>query len=236
MIKPHLYGDDPRGKRLAQSIAAKVLQEILVMLHPVMPFVTEEIWQKLPQSEGSVMLARFPEIDESRIDEEAEAQMQLVMDVVSGVRNIRGEMNVAPSIRVEAVCLCKEESERWLLESQSDVIVDLAKLSRFETAIQGEVGKPRFAAGVLAGSVEIYVLLQDILDFDNELKRLGKEKRRVEKEYGATQRKLQNSNFLEKAPSEVVAKERDKAERFHEKLGKLRQQIERIEQLRAEAS
>ncbi len=234
MIKPDLYGDDPDAKRLAQSIVARVLERILIMLHPVMPFVTEEIWQKLPQTEGSVMRARFPQVEEERVDPEAESQMQLVMDVVSGVRNIRGEMNVAPSARVEVVCLCKDEDERSLLAQQSGIIVDLAKLSRFDAAIQGEVGKPRFAAGALAGSVEIYVLLKDVLDFDNELKRLEKEKGRVEKEYTATQRKLQNSSFLHKAPAEVVAKERDKADRFNEKLGKLRQQIERIEQLRME--
>jgi valyl-tRNA synthetase len=236
MVKQEFYGDDAARKSTAQAIAVVVLEQILVLLHPVMPFVTEEIWQKLPQTEGTIMRASIPPVRESRLDPEAEEQMELIMGVVNGVRNIRGEMNVPPAARVEVICLCSDGAAGDLLARNSKVIRELARLGSLQVAEPGESKKPGVAASTVVGGVEVFVLLKDILDFDSESKRLQKELSRLEKEYGITHRKLTNEDFLQKAPSEVIEKEREKGARLGEKMEKLRSSFERINALRESAS
>jgi valyl-tRNA synthetase len=233
MIKPELYGEDEDAKTLAQAISVRVLEKILILLHPIMPFVTEEIWSKLPQTEGSIMDAAFPEAHPKWVDDEAEKQMETIMNVVSGIRNIRGEMNLSPAARLEVVCLCAGASEKELLEKHGDMISDLARLSRLQTARVGEVEKPRVAAGAVMGNVEVYVLLKGILDFDSELKRLQKEITKLEKEVAVTAKKLSNDDFLQRAPADVVEKEREKADRLGEKMDKIRRHMERIREMQS---
>jgi valyl-tRNA synthetase len=236
MIKADFYGQDVAAKRTAQSISTRVLDQILILLHPVMPFVTEEIWQKLPHTKESIMLASFPPSDEGHLDAEAEDQMALIMEVVTGIRNIRGEMNVPPALRVEVLCLVDGAAERSLLQEHSNTICDLSRLAGLKIASTGEIEKPRLAAGAVARNVELFVLLQDVLDFDSECKRLEKELSKLEKEFSFTKKKLSNEDFLHKAPAEVIEKEREKGMRLGEKLEKLRGQYGKIKTLRASAA
>jgi valyl-tRNA synthetase len=228
MIKPDFYGQDATTKITAQTIATRVLEAILVLLHPVMPFVTEEIWQKLPSAEGSIMRASFPVRDEQRVDAEAEEQMALIMEVVNGIRNIRGEMNVPPATRVEVICLVEGAAEKKLLQDHAGTISDLSRLANLCIASAGELDKPRIAASAVTHNVEVFVLLEDVLDFDSESKRLEKELAKMEKEFGFTQKKLSNEDFLKKAPADVIEGEREKGRRLGEKLDKLRHQYEKI--------
>lgn len=236
MIKPDLHGDNRAAKALAQSLAARVLENILILLHPVMPFVTEELWQKLPHAKGSVMAARFPPLENARLDALAENEMEVVMGVVSGIRNIRGEMNVPPSMRVDVFCLCEQEAETTLLRNYAGTIRDLARLENLRIGRTGELNKPRVAASTVAKGIEVHVVLQDILDFDSESKRLRKELGKLEKEYGVIQKKLSNEDFLSKAPAEVVEKEREKERRLGEKVDKLRHHGDMIHALRESAA
>ncbi|MBZ4659017.1 MAG: valine--tRNA ligase [Desulfacinum sp.] len=236
MIKPDLYGEDPQAKVVAQTIAVRVLKDVLVMLHPVMPFVTEELWQKLPETEGSIMQAAFPPVDEHRIDARAEEEMALLTGVIGSIRNIRGEMNISPAARVKAVCLCATEAEKALVEANERTVVDLARLEGLRVALQGQGLKPRLAAGAVVSGVEVYVLLEDVLDFKSEAARLQKEITKLEKELSITNRKLSNEDFLTRAPAQVVEKEREKAERLGEKLEKMRRHRQRIEELRHDAA
>ncbi len=235
MVKQDFYGEDPDAKEIARATAVRVLEQILILLHPVMPFVTEEIWQKLPQTSGSIMDAVLPKTDPERVDAQAEEEMEVIMAVINGIRNIRGEMNVPPSTRVEVICLCENDSIKNLLNSHFGAIGDLARLARLDAGLVGEIEKPRFAASAITGKVEVYVLLKDILDFDSESNRLRKEIGKIEKELGFTQKKLSNEDFLGKAPPDVIEKEREKAARLGEKMEKLRRQNERIEALRKES-
>ena len=231
MIKPDLYGEDAGAKAVAQNISVGVLERVLVLLHPIMPFVTEEIWSKLPRTEGSIMLAPFPEAHPEWIDAEAEAQMDVIMNVVSGIRNIRGEMGIAPAARLDVVCFCSDDAEKALLENHRGMVVDLARLSGLVVERAGTVEKPKAAAKAVAGNVEVYVLLAGVLDFDSESKRLQKEMAKLEKEISNTEKKLSNQEFLRKAPDDVVEKEKEKAARLGEKLDKLRHHLERIKEL-----
>lgn len=236
MIKPDFYGDDTAARRTAQTMVLKGLEQILLLLHPVMPFVTEEIWHKLPSAGESIMLASFPVFDETMVDTEAEEQMALIMEVVTAIRNIRGEMNVPPATKVEVLCLAEGAAERELLQEHASTICDLSRLARLQLASPGEVGKPRMAAGAVARNVEVFVLLQDVLDFDSESKRLEKELTKLEKEFGYTKKKLANEDFLRRAPAEVIEKEREKGTRLREKRDKLKVLHEKLKVLRDSAT
>jgi valyl-tRNA synthetase len=231
MIKPDFYGQDATAKMTAQTISVRVLEQILILLHPVMPFVTEEIWQKLPHTSGSIMNASFPVLCEEQVDTEAEEQMALIMEVITGIRNIRGEMNVPPATRVDVICLAEGAGKELLLE-HARTISDLSRLANLRIASVGEIEKPRIAAGAVAGNTEVFVLLEDVLDFDSEFKRLEKELLRMEREFSYCQKKLSNEDFLRKAPADVIEKERDKGARLGEKIEKLRHQHVKIRTLR----
>jgi valyl-tRNA synthetase len=236
MIKPELYAENEEDGRLARTVAATVLEKILVLLHPVMPFITEELYQKLPQTSGSIMEAPFPTCDEARIDLEAERQMEVLMAVINAIRNIRGEMNVPPAVKVEVVCICANDSQRDLIETYARTAADLARLSAIRPALPGRVERPRLAASALAGDIEVFVILKDILDFDDESTRLKKEIAKIEKEFTTTQRKLSNEDFLGKAPPDVIVKEREKSARLGEKIDKLGRRLDIINSLKASAA
>jgi valyl-tRNA synthetase len=231
MIKLDLYGDDEAARVLARSVALQVLEQVLVLLHPIMPFVTEEIWQRLPHTQGTIMQASFPEAREERLDADAEASMDVIMELVSGIRNIRGEMNVPPSARVETTCFCEDDATRKLLETYADVISSLARLDRLHVALRDSAPKPRLAASTVARNVQIYVHLENILDFENESRRIDKELAKLEKELGFALQKLDNKDFVEKAPPAVIEKEKEKAERLQDKLAKMRAHQDKIREL-----
>ncbi|MHC1728667.1 MAG: valine--tRNA ligase [Syntrophobacteraceae bacterium] len=216
MIKPDFYGKEgAEAGALARSVAASVLEKILILLHPIMPFITEELYQRLPQTSGSIMKAAFPEAQPERLDPEAEEQMETLMGIITAIRNIRGEMNVPPALKVEVVCLCPMGSELFernisLLKEQERTIIDLARLSKLTVGRTDEMAKPKHAAGAVVGSMEVFVVLKGILDFESESKRLQKELVKLEKEFGVTQKKLSNEDYLDKAPADVIAKEREK--------------------------
>lgn len=182
------------------------------------------------------MVASFPSFEEPRVDTEAEEQMALIMEVITGIRNIRGEMNIPPATKVEVICFTDGVAEKKLLHEHTSTICDLSRLVGLQLASAGEVSKPRMAAGAVAGNVEVFVLLKDVLDFDSESKRLEKELAKLEKEFGYTQKKLSNEDFLGRAPADVIEKEREKGTRLRAKLEKLRHQYEKMKTLRDSAA
>lgn len=232
MVKADFYGEDARSRAVARSVAVRVLEQILLLLHPVMPFVTEEIWQKLPQTSGSIMQASLAKPDPRREDVGAQGEMDVLMGVINGIRNIRGEMNVPPATRVEVVCLCDDLTPLEILNNHAATVRDLAKLVDLRVGLVGEVQKPRLAASTVTNRVEVFVILEGILDFESEARRLEKETGKVEQEFSITQRKLSNEDFLARAPHDVVEKEREKGARLGEKLEKLRGHLDRLRSLR----
>ncbi len=231
LIKPVLYGQSEDERMETQQILMHCLSVILRLLHPLMPFVTEELWHKLPNSEGSIMVAGFPETEQSLVDQEAEDHMAVVMDVTTAIRNIRGEMNIAPAAMMEAVAYGPDNLV-GLLETHGDYIKDLAKLSALEARRGGE--RPRLAVSAVVRELELFVPLERILNLEEESNRLQKEISKLEPELVRSKQKLANDDFLTRAPAAVVAKERDKFERLGSKLGKLQTQLERIIKLSVE--
>jgi valyl-tRNA synthetase len=228
LIKPVLYGEDGAERRITQLILAHSLSVILRLLHPVMPFITEELWHHVAVNGGSIMSAAFPQADPTLIDPQAEEEMALIMGVTTAIRNIRGEMNISPAAQLEAVVHGPERLLK-LLETHSPSVRDLAKLSNLTLRRDGD--RPRLAASAMVQGLEIFLPLEGVLDFKEETRRLQKEIGKLEPELARTKKKLANEDFLVRAPAEVVAKEREKSDRLGAKLQKLQEQLHRLVEL-----
>ena len=205
----------------------KVLAASLKLLHPFMPFVTEEIWHRLPGSEGSIMRARFPETSEFMTDKEALAEMELLMGVITGIRNIRGEMNIPPAKKVNVVIDSALDRDAHVLNHNLSHIQTLAGVN--DISIDSGAPKPEASATAVFGQNQVHLLLKGILDFEEEKKRLRKGIKKIEKEIEASNRKLSNKGFLEKAPAEIVAEVKEKVEAFSLRLEKLNHNLRLLE-------
>ncbi len=190
-----------------------MLDAILQLLHPFIPFITEEIAAKLNPERSTIMRGPFPEFDESRIDPEAERKMEVIMGVISSVRNIRAEMNIPPSRILPAAAMPTTQEERDLVESSLPLIRALARVG--DLAI-GEPGAntepPRMSATAVVGEMRVFVPLEGIVDPDAEIARLNKELGKIEKELDAVSKKLSNSDFLSK-PSRTQFKNKKNGRR-----------------------
>ena len=216
LIKPTLYGKETPEERMAAQLTLKeVLKNGLKLLHPFMPFITEEIWQKLTQDGTSIMVSPFPSLDESQIDEVAEREMGLVMDVITSIRNIRGEMGIAPSKKLRVIISAPRVEEKTVIASAQGDIVNLAGLE--ELAIKGDMEEPKGVATGVVGAMRIFVLLEGLINIAEEKARLEKEMAKLEKDLAIVARKLANRDFLEKAAEAVIRKEEEKYKALRDK-------------------
>ena len=234
LSKKDLRGENGGERRtVAARVLSGVLNDTLKLLHPFIPFITEEIYSYLPGSGESIMEESWPEPGE-RFTEEAGA-MENVMEVIRAVRNIRTEMNVPASARLECLCFSKDREMRQGVALGVDYIKVLAGVE--EVAVKESGEKPGDAVSALAGSraggrvLEVFVPLGAHVDFDVESKRLKKNLDKVMDEKASLEKKLSNDGFLKKAPEEVVAKEREKLRALEEKREKLSSGLERIKGL-----
>ncbi len=225
MIKPELYEGESADP--VRACLLRVLEELLIMLHPMIPFVTQEIWSCLPQREQPD-LARvgFPEKrDESR-EEDTAHWTAFLQDVVVSVRNIRSELGIAPSRRLKLLVRAGGEERAFLLQ-QSDLVCTLALLE--EIRVEEDITAPQGAASNVVRGSELFVPLQGLVDFGSELSRLDKELAKLDKELDIVGRKLSNDDFVAKAPAHVVDKEKAKESRLEEKKSKLEELYAKLE-------
>jgi valyl-tRNA synthetase len=232
LIKDDLYRGEEDRKTTAKYVLWTVLEHLLRLLHPFMPFITEEIWQTLPgaKSTESIMTAEYPKPKPEWDFQAGAGEMELVMEVIRGIRNIRGEMEVPPSREIRAILICNSEESSRLLKRNEACIMSLARLS--DLAIGSGLEKPADASVMLAGDVEIVVPLKGLVNVEEEEKRLLKEIAKIEKDIDFLAGKLQNPNFVEKAPADIVEKERKKLEEFENKVQVLQGSLEKIRRLK----
>jgi valyl-tRNA synthetase len=233
-IKPILYETEAGRKENTLAVLRRVLRDTLVLLHPVVPFVTEEIWHKLPGTDGSIMRARYPlddpEFEAVAADPEAERRMKILMDTITGIRNIRGEMDLAPSLPLEVRVQSTEAEFRRILDDHRALIADLARVGDLQLEAPGP--KPTAAATAIIENATIFVRLEGVIDFEKETERLAKRIRKVEAEIQPLSKKLNNEDFLGKAPQEVVEKVREKHGQLLEQLHKLESTQQKIKAMR----
>jgi len=210
------------------NVLYRVLKDTIVILHPLMPFVTEEIWHKLPGTAGSIMQAAYPDSDIGGVvrDDRAEADMHLVMGIITGIRNIRGEMNIAPSMELAVQVQSPDDTQRETLAAYTDLICNLARTASLE--ISAPADKPKTSAAVIVEGATVLVNLEGIIDFAMEAARLDKEIAKIDKELQGVSNKLSNDGFLGKAPAEVIEKVRAKQRVLTEKQEKLQASKERL--------
>ncbi|NVJ20570.1 valine--tRNA ligase [Myxococcus sp. AM011] len=228
LAKGSLYGEDPAAKDTTRAVLVYALDRVLRLIHPFMPFITEEIWQKLPMTRPteSIMIAPYPTPDTALVDEAAESEMAPVIAAIEGLRTIRGESNLSPATKVKAVVQSPDARTRELLERWRGYLLPLAGLSDVQVGPPGP--KPPQAAAFMATNLEIYVPLAGLVDLDAERDRLRKEMARSEQEAASILRKLENPNFVAKAPPDVVEKDRARVLELKERKAKLEDHLQRI--------
>jgi valyl-tRNA synthetase len=229
LIKPELYGDDKEVKNATISTLLHVYEVALALLHPVMPFITEEIWQTLPSQKDteSLCIRKYPVAEEGIKDSAAEEKMGVIMDVVTGIRSIRGELNIAPSLELKALIKTFDGSETILKEN----IAYITKLARTgEIEIGRDIQAPENAATSIKHSMEIFVPLEGVIDVDAEIARLTKERDKTEKDVAFVKNKLHNKQFMTKAPKAVIEDTKLKYKDYLEKLSAAEESIEKIKQ------
>ena len=226
MAKPRLYGQDAADKYTAQTVLLKVLTTTLEMLHPFMPFLTEELWQALPHEGETIMWAAWPKGDDMpSYPQEAEA-MRLVMSVVRSIRNVRAEMKVQPGKKADLI-LYAEEQELAALRQGALYIQTLGQIANI-TFDQKGAAAPEQAAAAHVKGIELYLPLKGLIDIEKEIARLEKEIATMDKELARLAGKLNNPGFLAKAPAEVIEKERAKEKEYAEKKAALLQRVEEL--------
>jgi valyl-tRNA synthetase len=232
MAKDDLYGDDPQAKLRVQSVLFTVLEQLLRLLHPIMPFITEEIWQVLPGQRPceSIMQAAYPDGSGLPTDSIGAERMELVMDVIRAIRNIRGEMDVPPGKQVTALLDCKSEEACKVLEEGAAAIRALGKVG--EMIIGQSLERPEQSATQVAGEVEISLPLAGLVDIAEEEKRLQKEIAKVQKDVDLFTKKLSNEKFVANAPAQVLEKDRGKLKDAKEKIGVLQESLVKIQALK----
>ena len=226
LVKPRLFDkEDPTGKT-AQYVLTYVLSHTLQLLHPFMPFITEEIWLHLPHEGESIMISSYPKYDPSLVFEDEEAAMTLIMDAVTAVRNRRAEMNVPPSKKAKMI-IVTEKSD--IFGKGTAFFKKLASASEVEIK-SGKDGIDANAVNIVVAGAEIYLPMSELVNKDKELARLNEEKKKLEGEIKRVEGKLSNQGFVSKAPQKVVDEERAKGEKYKSMLEKV---IENIEAMKA---
>jgi valyl-tRNA synthetase len=232
-IKPALYGKKgPETLETTRAVLWRVLRDTLVLLHPFIPFVTEEIWHHMPATHGSIMRAAHPaDAAETFQYPESEAEMALLMEVITGIRNVRGEMNIAPSLSLQVQVQSEKEQTRQVITSHQDLIINLAKLDSLTVENIGP--RLKSSATAVVNGASIFVSLEGIIDFDKETARLEKGIKKLAAELATVAKKLENEGFLNKAPAEVIEKVRQKQSALVEKQQKIQTNLDKIKEVEA---
>jgi valyl-tRNA synthetase len=227
MIKSRLYGEEP--SEIKQAVVARALDvydAALRLLHPIMPFVTEELWQALRERRPNetIMRANMPEPDTRLINQQVEDEMLFVQNVIESLRNIRGEMGIAPGKEISVLVKLGNQRTAESVEKYSGYLQRLAKVTSLKFI--RDSSRPRLAASAVVQGEELFVPLEGLIDVEMEKARLKKEMDRVTGMLNGVQAKLNNANFVDKAPKDVVEKEREKLNNFGETLEKLQKSYE----------
>jgi len=237
LIKPEL-GENagPELRHHTQRVLVGVLGEILRLLHPFMPFVTEEIWHKLPGAAGSIMAAPYPTPEPALENSAAEAEMALVMESIVAIRNMRAEMNVPPSAQVSVLVFSQEPELLERLKAHQTSVRLQARLQDLQ--FQPAEDPPAAAAKAVVispdgGSLDLIMPLAGLIDFKEEARRLNREMDKLSRELASVQKKLANEDFLAKARPDVVEREKERLQTLNEKLSKLKSHEKRLKELLA---
>ena len=235
LSKPVLWDDNASDaeKNATRYTLLHVLESSLRMLHPLMPFITEEIWQKAAPLLGiegpTIMQQPFPEADDSIIDESVDREVEWIKGVIVAIRNIRGEMNISPATNINVLLTSGTDQDRKNLDSNQQFLVKLAKLESVSWLDDPQQAPP--SSMQVVGDMEVLVPMAGLIDVDAEMARLGREQDKLTKEIGRLSGKLGNAKFVDNAPVDVVAREKEKLSNAETTLHQLQDQVTRLKSL-----
>ena len=217
LAKPRLFNPETaREKTVVQNILGSVLRDTLRLLHPFMPFITEDIYQNLPSHSNTIMTDNWPIKNEAAVRVNSVREMQEIMSLIRALRNIRAEFNIAPGSPINALILINDSDQNSMVEKNKSYITEMAGVKELDIVSQLE-DKPAQAVSALTAIAEIYVPLKGVIDIEKETLRLEKELRKADGDLNKAENKLSNEKFLSRAPGEVIIKEKQKAEEARKK-------------------
>ncbi|MDO8733656.1 MAG: valine--tRNA ligase [Elusimicrobiota bacterium] len=224
--KTRLYGNDEKAKLLTQKIHLEVLENILKLLHPIMPFITEEIFQNITEQKKNIMVSDYPKFDITKINETAEKEIQKVIEIITAVRNIRSVMNIKLSDTVDIVIKINSKETENIVSENKQYITSLAKVEKITLTESSQ--KQNHSASAIVGDVEIFVLLEGKIDFELERKRLEAQLVKINYELQTYETKISNKNFMEKADPEEVFRVKQKHQETQDKKKKIEDIIKNL--------
>ncbi|PRR76863.1 Valine--tRNA ligase [Clostridium liquoris] len=225
LVKPVLYGEDEKAKGVVFNVLFNVLTTGLKLLHPVMPFITEEIYTHIQDKEKTITTSKWPEYKEELKDEKAEENMDYIIEAIKALRNVRVEMNVPPSRKAKVMIYAMEGKDAF--ESGKVYFEKLASASKV-IFLNSKDEVPENAVSAVTKGAEMYMPLLDLVDLEKELDRLNKKKVKLEKEIERVEKKLSNKGFVAKAPEAVVNEEKAKGEKYREMLSSVMERINNL--------
>ncbi|HLR35540.1 MAG TPA: valine--tRNA ligase [Tissierellales bacterium] len=228
IVKPRLYDERSKTNEVAQKVLLLVLKNILKLLHPFMPFITEEIWNHLPHIEEKLIVSDWPVYDERYSFEEAERRLKYIMEAIKGIRNARAEMNVKPSKKSKVIFVTEDESIVEILDYGKRYFMNLAYAEEIDIRNNNKCLDEDNVV-IVVEKAEIYLPLEDLIDFEKEIERLEKEKEKLESELKRVEGKLSNKNFVNKAPKNIVDKEKAKKLKYNNMMEKV---LERLKDMK----
>ncbi len=239
LVKPILYGDNELDKQRTQSVLVRVLTSALRLLHPIAPFVTEELYQRLRSfgveldsvdagAAESIIISAFPEFNQNEIYENSENEVEFIKNIVGAVRGLRAIVGLHPSERVNIHLLPENVTAKQQISDNEKSIINLASLSGLELIDGNKSDKS--VAQVIPG-VEVFLPVEGLIDIEKETQRVKKEIDKVTKDLKQTHNKLSNSNFLDRAPEDVINKEKEKLEEFNTQKEKLEEVLYKLQEV-----
>src|SRR5699024_9592187 len=228
IVKPRLYDERSKTNEVAQKVLLLVLKNILKLLHPFMPFITEEIWNHLPHIEEKLIVSDWPVYDERYSFEEAERRLKYIMEAIKGIRNARAEMNVKPSKKSKVIFVTEDESIVEILDYGKRYFMNLDYAEEIDIRNNNKCLDEDNVV-IVVEKAEIYLPLEDLIDFEKEIERLEKEKEKLESELKRVEGKLSNKNFVNKAPKNIVDKEKAKKLKYNNMMEKV---LERLKDMK----
>lgn len=228
IVKPVLYSDEVEEKNNTVKVLLYVLENILKLLHPFMPYITEEIWQALPNRSEALIVSNWPEYREEFVFEKEERATEYIENAIREIRNARSEMNIENSKKSNTIVYTKDAEVREIFEEMKSLLLNLGYSNSVEIT-DDESRKNSENIAIVFDKAEIQLPLKELVDFEKELKRLQKDKKDAEAELKRAKGKLSNQGFISKAPAKLIEEEKEKVTKYEEILKTVKAQIEKVE-------
>lgn len=229
MVKPILYSDDQDAKTNTMKVLLYVLENVLKLLHPFMPYITEEIWQALPNRKSALIVSDWPKYDEKTVFEKEEKATEYIEEAIREIRNARAEMNIENSKKSNTIIWTKDDEIKEIFENTKDILLNLGFSNSVEI-IEEKDQENSDNISIVLDRAEIILPLKELVDFEKELKRLEKEQKEATAELKRAEGKLSNEGFISKAPEKLVNEEKEKVVKYQEILKSIEIQIAKVKE------